>query len=81
MATMNFSVPDDVKEAFNKAFKGENKSAIVAGLMRKAVEDRKQRAKQDENLDALIAELLRVRALDSPLTDEDIRQLRVRGRP
>ena len=31
MATMNFSIPDDVKEAFNKAFDGQNKSAVVAG--------------------------------------------------
>ena len=39
MATMNFSIPDDVKEAFNKVFEGENKSAVVAGLMRRAIED------------------------------------------
>jgi hypothetical protein len=37
MATMNFSVPSDVKEAFDKAFKGENKSAVLTGLMRQAV--------------------------------------------
>lgn len=30
MATVNFSVPDDVKEAFDKAFGDQNKSAIVA---------------------------------------------------
>jgi hypothetical protein len=81
MGTMNFSIPDDVKEAFNEAFEGENKSAIVAGLMRRAVEDRKQRAKQDEDLDALIAELLRVRAEDPPLSDSEIRRLRIQGRP
>ena len=28
MATVNFSVPDEVKEAFNQAFEGENKSAM-----------------------------------------------------
>ena len=33
MATMNFSIPDDVKEAFNKAFEGENKSAVITRLM------------------------------------------------
>jgi hypothetical protein len=32
-------------------------------------------------LDALIAELLRVRAQDPPLSDVDIRRLRVEGRP
>ena len=42
MATVNFSVPDDVKEAFNTTFCKENKSAIIAPLMREAV-DRAQR--------------------------------------
>jgi|GEM_PF-6412853 len=37
MATVIFSVPDDVKEAFNRAFAGKNESAIVAELMREAV--------------------------------------------
>jgi hypothetical protein len=81
MGTMNFSIPDDVKDAFNKAFEGENKSAIVAGLMRRALEERKRRAKQDKELDALIEELLRIRAEDPPATDEEIRRARVEGRP
>jgi hypothetical protein len=34
MATVNFSVPDDVKEAFNIAYQGQNKSAVIAELMR-----------------------------------------------
>jgi hypothetical protein len=81
MATMNFSIPDDVKEAFNKAFKGENKSAVVARLMRRAIEEKKRRAKQDRDFDALIEELLRIRAEDPPATDEEIRRARVEGRP
>jgi hypothetical protein len=78
---MNFSVPDDLKKAFNKAFKGENKSAVVAELMRKAIEERERRAKQDKDLDAFIEELLRIRAEDPPMTDEEIRRIRVEGRP
>lgn len=81
MATMNFSIPDDVKEAFNKAFKGENKSAVVAELMRKAIEEKTRRAKQDKDLDAFIEELLWIRAEDPPMTDEEIRRIRVEGRP
>ena len=38
MAFVNYSVPDDVKEAFNIAFAGKNKSAVIADLMREAVE-------------------------------------------
>ena len=37
MGTVNFSVPDDVKQAFNEAFAGENKSAVLTQLMREAV--------------------------------------------
>ena len=39
MATVNFSVPDAVRDAFNKAFAGQNKSAIVAALMRRAIDE------------------------------------------
>ncbi len=48
MATVNFSVPDDVKVAFNTTFSKENKSAIITGLMREAVDraQRKDRARQ-----------------------------------
>ena len=38
MATVNFSVPEDVKVAFNNTFEGQNKSAVIADLMREAVE-------------------------------------------
>jgi hypothetical protein len=81
MATMNFSVPADLKEAFNRAFKGENKSAILSGLMRRAIDEKKRRAKQDRDLDALIEELLRIRAEDPPMSDDEIRRIRVEGRP
>ena len=46
MATVNFSVPDDVKDAFNHTFAKQNKSAIIAELMRKAVEEAKQQKRQ-----------------------------------
>ena len=35
---MNFSVPEDVRAAFNEAFAEQNKSAVVVQLMRDAVE-------------------------------------------
>ena len=81
MGTMNFSIPDDIKEAFNEAFAGENKSAVVSGLMRKAIEEKQRRAELDRTLDALIEELLRVRDIDPPLSDEEIRRIRIEGRP
>jgi hypothetical protein len=81
MGTMNFSIPDEIKEAFNEAFAGENKSAVVSGLMRRAIEEKQRRAELDRTLDALIEELLRVRAIDPPLSDEEIRRIRIEGRP
>ena len=42
---------------------------------------RSTRVKQDKALDALIEELLRIREQDAPLSDEDIRAIRVQGRP
>lgn len=40
---MSFSVPDEVKEALNQAFEGQNKSAIIADLMRRAVDEVERR--------------------------------------
>ena len=72
MATMNFSIPEDVKEAFNKAFEGENKSAVVADLMRKAVEDR---ARMHRSAD-FVERMRRIRASGRPVTDEEIKRAR-----
>ena len=45
MSTVTFSVPDDVKRAFNATFAHQNKSAVIAELMREAVA-RAQRQQQ-----------------------------------
>jgi addiction module HigA family antidote len=42
VATANFSVPSDVKEAFDKVFRRQNKSAVLTDLMRQAVDDRRR---------------------------------------
>jgi hypothetical protein len=54
MATVNFSVPDEIKDAFNKTFAGKNKSAIVAELMKRAVQEEKQRKRQARAIDRLV---------------------------
>jgi len=77
MSTVNFSVPEDVKHAFNKAFKGQNKSAIIAGLMLEAVErtERKQRHRQ------AIARILKRRKHAPTITGKKFRAAREAGRP
>lgn len=77
MATINFSVPDDVKNAFSKAFKGENKSAILTRLMRDAIEERKRQKRRMTAINAI----LRLRTTSIAVTDDEIRNARKIGRP
>ena len=77
MATVNFSVPDEVRDDFNRAFKGQNKSAIIAELMRRAVAAAR-RQKQRETIFLALTERRRERP---PARDRDIAAARRRGRP
>lgn len=72
MATVNFSIPDDLKEAFNEAFQGENKSAIVARLMRQALEEKKRQLRRSEAIEAI----LDLRRTQAPAADEEIGRAR-----
>lgn len=76
MATVNFSIPEEVKEAFNQAFDGQNKSAIIAELMRRAVEDAQRR----RNRAAAIARLGARRKMRPVAQDAAIRKARETGR-
>ena len=77
MGVMNFSIPDEVKDAFNAAFDGQNKSAIVADLMRRAVEEHQRK----RNGDALVEQMRRLQSMGPPITDADIKAAREEGRP
>jgi hypothetical protein len=74
---MNFSVPDDVRAAFNKAFAGTNKSALLTELMRQAVEHHhreKRRARA-------ISRLLELRRRLGPVSNRQIARARRSQRP
>ena len=76
MATVNFSVPDDVKAEFDKTFGGQNKSAVIADLMRKAVANAKLRNRRVD-----IFRTLTQRRTERPsLSDAQIRISRNSGR-
>ena len=77
MATVNFSVPEDIKEAFNKTFKGENKSAILSSLMRDAIEKRERQQRRKTAVEAILT----LRDHSSTISDEDIHTQRIVGRP
>jgi metal-responsive CopG/Arc/MetJ family transcriptional regulator len=77
MATINFSVPEDVKAAFNETFNHQNKSAVITELMREAVE----RARSRQRSQGAIANILSRRD-DAPLlTESAFRSAREDGRP
>lgn len=76
MATVNFSVPDDVKKAFDRTFKDRNKSAIIAELMRRAVADEGLRKRRQE-----LFKILTERRDQRPkMTAEQVHDARVAGR-
>jgi hypothetical protein len=77
VAIVNFSVPDDVKKSFDRTFAGMNKSAIVAQLMRQAVEERRLRTRRRLAIDRL----LRLRRRMKPVAEVTLRATRVAGRP
>lgn len=47
MATMNFSIPDDVKDRFNRTFAHANKSALVTKLLQEAIARAERKAQSD----------------------------------
>lgn len=76
VATVNFSVPDAVKEAFNEAFEGQNKSAIIAELMRRAIDEAERRRSRA----AAIRRLGARRVKRSGASNAAIRKARESGR-
>lgn len=77
MATMNFSVPDDVKERFNRTFASANKSAIVTALLQEAVERAERKAKRNEAIGRILS-----RMDERPVVSQaEIDDAREEGRP
>jgi len=76
-STVNFSVPEEVKQAFNEAFAGENKSAVIARLMERAIEERQQRLRRAAAIDALLDQ----RRTQRPVTRARVAAARRAGRP
>ena len=77
MATVNFSVPDDVRDDFNRVFKGENKSAIIARLMQGAVAEVRLRKQRE----AIFRQITAERPKRPMATNAEIAAARRLGRP
>lgn len=54
MSTMNFSVPDRVKEEFNKYYADENKSAVLTKMLEEAIADKKKQEQRAKAMDAIL---------------------------
>lgn len=76
MATMNFSVPDEVKTRFNKVFSKQNKSHLIAELMVQAIQEHEKKQQRAQAIDAL----LKLRAKQKPVSDKVIQSARDRDR-
>jgi hypothetical protein len=77
MATVNFSVPDEVKMEFDKAFGDQNKSSIIADLMRRAVRERKLQIRRDR----LFRQFRVARSGRPTFTSKEVRRARSAERP
>ncbi|MCK9283931.1 MAG: hypothetical protein M0P39_06570 [Rhodocyclaceae bacterium] len=55
MAKMTFSVPDDVKDRFNKAFADANKSAVVTKLMVDALDQIERKRRSDKAIRSILS--------------------------
>ncbi|MDZ7670224.1 MAG: hypothetical protein U5Q16_12660 [Gammaproteobacteria bacterium] len=77
MSTVNFSVPEQVKQAFNETFEGCNKSAIIADLMMEAVE----RAQRRERGREAMARIIQRRTSAPTVTEQQVSDARSKGRP
>lgn len=70
MATVNFSIPDEVKELFNSAFAGKNRSAVIAKLMRDAAEHELALRRRRK----AVAEVIQERTTASPVSSEAVHE-------
>jgi len=77
MATVNYSVPDEIKNRFNQVFAHQNKSHLIAELMKQAIAEYEHQQQRTRAIDTL----LKLRAKQNPVTEKAIRSARKHGRP
>ncbi len=85
MTIMTIRIPDEVAQAFDKAYEGEDKDAVIAQLIRAAAEAKARAATEEEEkarrrreaVDAILA----LRKQPPYFSDAEIKQAREEGRP
>jgi hypothetical protein len=76
MATVNYSIPDEVKELFNMAFTGRNRSAVVSELMRQAAEHELRLRRRQEAIDAVLEERSHLTPVVRQAVEDALREVR-----
>ena len=77
MVTVSFSIPEEVKNAFNEIFHGKNQDIIISDLMKQAVAEEHNKRQRIRAIDALLA----LRKSVPPITESEMRMARQEGRP
>jgi len=85
MTIITIRIPGDVTAAFDKAFEGEDKDAVLARLIREAIEKRGQyeAAKEESAVrrHEAVDEILALRSQPPYFSDTQIKQAREEGPP
>jgi hypothetical protein len=72
MATVSFSIPDDVKDRFDAVFKDVDRNALVIQLILKAIESKTRPHRPGE----FVARLRSIRARSRLVSDDEISRAR-----
>ncbi len=84
MTIITVHIPDAVKAAFDKAFEGEDKNAIIARLLLEAAEKRERGEPEGERREVSLREaidaVIALRKQPPYVSDEEIKQAREEGR-
>ncbi len=81
MTIMTIRIPEDIKAAFDKAFAGEDKDAIIARLLHEAAEKRAEEEGLAERRRKAVDAILALRQTPPYFSDEAIKRAREEGRP
>ena len=76
MTIMTIRIPENVKEAFDKAFEGEDKDAIIARLLQEAAEKRAPAEDLAERRREAVDAILEQRKTMPVLSQEEFRSIR-----
>ena len=71
MATINVSIPEKLKTRFYKAFPRENRSALIARLIERAIDERERKRRGEEAVDRILAR----RSRTKPVTSAEVRRI------